>query len=50
MPNVRTQLRLPKELHKWVSQRAQREGRSMNREICRILETAKSGEEQDKKR
>lgn len=48
MNETRTQLRMPEDTHKWITQRANQNDRSMNAEIVRILKAEQQREEQQK--
>ena len=38
-----TQLRMPDDIHQWVTERAKQNDRSMNAELVRILKEVKNG-------
>ena len=46
MSEVKTQLRMPENTHKWITKRARNNGRSMNAEINRILKAEQQREEE----
>ena len=45
MSQKQTQVRMPAEVHKWLTARAARNNRSMNGELIDILEKAKEAEQ-----
>lgn len=48
MKTIRTQLRMPEQLHQWLIQRARNNDRSMNAEINRIMKAEQQREEANK--
>ena len=44
----KTQVRIPADLHKWLTSRAKQNDRSMNAELVRILKEVKAKEEEQK--
>ena len=43
MTQKQTQVRMPVEVHQWVTERAKQNDRSMNAELVRILKEVKDG-------
>ena len=46
----RTQVRMPGDVHQWLTHRAKQNDRSMNAELIRILKEAKEQEEQQQQK